>query len=383
MKVLIAPNALKGSLDTQAAANAIKAGMQQVMPNANYQLLPVADGGDGLLQVLDRVLSSKAPVSHIECEVEGPCGKPLVASYLYQAQGKLAVIEMASAAGLALLKPSELDPMHASTAGVGQLLVDALDRGAETIILGIGGSATNDAGLGMMRVLGGRFLNAQGESLRGDACSLLSLASYDLSQLDARLKSVTLDVVCDVNNPLLGPDGAARVYGPQKGADAAQVAQLERGFENFAQLVKQNTGLDVGNLPGAGAAGGMGAGLQALLGANLRTGTDVIFEFLEFEQALAGADLVVTAEGRLDAQTRFGKAPAAVAARAGDAGIPCVVIAGAIEPGLEPGDLGFNAAYTLVDAHTGVEQAMAHADELMQKAAKQLAEDYCSVAWFP
>jgi glycerate kinase len=279
---------------------------------------------------------------------------------------------MATAAGLALLPSAALDPMQATTFGVGELLLQALDLGAQRIILGIGGSATNDGGTGLAQALGARFLDVQGNELAGNAAALTRIAHIDLEPLDPRLRQILIEVICDVDNPLLGEHGAARVFAPQKGASPAQVAEIEAGLNHLAGLVEQQLGLDIRTLRGGGAAGGLGAGLVAFLQAELRPGAAVVLELTGFEAALAGASLVLTAEGRLDSQTAHGKAPAVVARLAGSQGIPCIAIAGSLGAGLEALQAaGITACFSLCPGPVSLDAAMQQAAPLLRRTCEQ------------
>lgn len=367
MKIVVAPNALKGSLDAAAAAEAMAAGVRLAAPGAEIVQVPVADGGDGLLEVL-----GGNDLQRIPCRVTGPLGSPVAATLLYSADRHLAVIEMATAAGLALLPPGELDPMQASTSGVGELLRLALDCGARHVIIGIGGSATSDGGTGLARALGARFLDAGGNELPGNAAALPHIRRMDLEALDPRLPQTRIDVICDVDNPLLGPQGAARVFAPQKGASPAQVSAIEAGLDNLAGLVEQQLGRDIRKLPGGGAAGGLGAGLVAFLQAELRPGAALVLELVGFEASLAGAGLVLTAEGRLDVQTAYGKAPAAVARLARQHGIPCIALAGSVGTDLEALQAaGISACFSLCPGPLALEAAMQQAAPLLGRACEQ------------
>jgi len=367
LKIVVAPNALKGSLGAAAAAEAMAAGVRLAAPGAEIVQVPVADGGDGLLEVL-----GGNDLQHIPCRVTGPLGSPVAATLLYSADRRLAVIEMATAAGLALLPPGELDPMQASTFGVGELLRLALDCGAQHIIIGIGGSATSDGGTGLARALGARFLDTGGNELPGNAAALPHVHRMDLEALDTRLPQTRIDVICDVDNPLLGPQGAARVFAPQKGASPAQVSAIEAGLEKLAGLVEQQLGRDIRKLPGGGAAGGLGAGLVAFLQAELRPGAALVLELVGFEASLAGAGLVLTAEGRLDGQTAHGKAPAAVARLARQHGIPCIALAGSVATDLEALQAaGISACFSLCPGPLALEDAMQQATPLLGRACEQ------------
>jgi len=368
LKIVVAPNALKGSLSAPAAAQAMAAGVRQADPAAEVVQVPVADGGDGLLEVLE----CDRELQRIPCSVTGPLGDPVEAALLYAADRRLAIIEMATAAGLDLLPASGLDPMRASTIGVGELLLLALDQGARHIILGIGGSATSDGGTGMARALGVRLLDECGNELPGNAAALPRIKHINLESLDPRLAQTRIDVICDVDNPLLGAQGAARVFAPQKGASPAQVGEIEAGLDNLARLVERQLGLDVRRLRGGGAAGGLGAGLVAFLQAELRPGAELVLELTGLEAALAGASLVLTAEGRLDSQTAHGKAPAAVARLASSHGIPCIAIAGSVGTELAPLQAaGITACFSLCPGPLALDAAMQQAAALLTRACEQ------------
>jgi glycerate kinase len=368
LKIVVAPNALKGSLGSVAAAQAMSAGVRLAAPAAEIVQVPVADGGDGLLEVL----GTGEGLERIPCRVTGPLGSPVDCALLYAADRRLAIIEMAAAAGLALLPSSGLDPMQATTFGVGELLRLALDHGARRIILGIGGSATSDGGTGLARALGARFLDAHGKELPGNAAALQHIKRIDLEQLDPQLAQAHIDVICDVDNPLLGAAGAARVFSPQKGASPEQVEAIEAGLENLANLVEQQLGRDIRNLRGGGAAGGLGAGLVVFLQAALRPGAELVLELTGFEAALDGASLVLTAEGRLDSQTAHGKAPAAVAGLASRHGIPCIALAGSLGPNLQALQAaGITACFSLCPGPLDLDAAMQQAAPLLTRACEQ------------
>ena len=371
--ILIAPNALKGSLSAPAAARAIAAGVRRALPEAELRLLPVADGGDGLLEVLEVALAGE----RVAARVHGPLGAPLDATYIYVPERQLALLEMARVAGLALLTPAQYDPLHASTRGLGELIRAALDRGAQEILLGIGGSASNDGGIGMAAALGVRFLDDAGRPVEPLAGNLVSIQRIDTRDLDPRLRHTRIQVICDVDNPLLGARGATRVFGPQKGAGPAALERLEAGLAHLADLLEEQLGMALRDRPGAGAAGGLGAGALAFLNAVLQPGTERVLELLDFEAALAGADLVITAEGRLDAQTLDGKAPAVVAKRAVARGIPCLALAGGVEA--EPATLreaGFTAWECIRPEDMPVAESMRQAERLLAEAAERVVRAF-------
>ena len=364
MKVVVAPNAFKGTLTASQAAAAIARGVREVWPEAEIVEVPVADGGDGTVEAL-------VSANHGEYRtvgVEGPLGDTLQATYGVFDSG--AVVEMARASGLTLIPTERRDPRLTSSYGFGQLLDAARHAGVASIISGIGGSATNDAGAGMAQALGVRLLNAAGRELAHGGLALSGLERIDMSGLDPAWRSIKVRVACDVTNPLTGPLGASHVYGPQKGADPATVALLDRALAHFADVVEKDLGKRVADLPGAGAAGGAGAGLVAFLDAELTPGAPLIVTAAGFDSALSGADLVFTGEGRVDAQTAYGKAPGEVAKRAAAAGVPVVLLAGSKGPGWEAlQGLGVTDVVTLTEAGHDASQAFSGPDGLLSRAA--------------
>src|SRR6266550_3489374 len=309
MRIVVAPNAFKGSLSALAAAKAIGDGIRLADPDADLTLVPIADGGDGTVDAL----VAGADGQHRVLRVRGPLTDPVDADYGVIDGGKTAVIEMAKAAGLALLPQDKRDPRVTTTYGVGELLQHAYEGGARHFIVGIGGSATNDGGAGMAQALGYHLLDTQGHELPPGGLALQKLARIHKGGVHADWQQAEVDVACDVTNPLTGPSGASAVYGPQKGATPEMVAELDAALRHFAEIIRRDLGRDVEPLPGAGAAGGLGAGLVAFTGARLRPGAEMVMEAIRLDERLAGAQLVITGEGRLDSQTaRFGKGPAAV-----------------------------------------------------------------------
>jgi glycerate kinase len=369
VKIIVAPNAYKGSLSAAQAAEAMYAGIRRVLADADVQLIPVADGGDGLLAVLQDPLAAERRVQR----VSGPLGSPVDAAFLYSPSRQLAVIEMATAAGLALLALDERDVLHASSKGVGELIRAALDLGAARIVLGIGGSATSDAGTGLATTLGVRFLDAHGQPLAGNGANLQHICHIDGSAVDERLAKTRLEVAYDVDNPLLGNLGAAHVFAPQKGATPDDVLTLERGLANLAAVIQRDLGQQVGDLPGGGAAGGMGAGLKAFFNAQLQPGSQLVLDLLQIETAIARADLVLTGEGRLDYQTGFGKAPGAVAALAQKHAVPCIAIAGMLDDSAyRLTDSGFSALFSLCPGPVPMQDAIDHAAPYLLLATEQI-----------
>jgi glycerate kinase len=369
MKILVAPNALKGSCSAAAAARAMAAGLLRVAPDAWVIRMPVADGGDGLMEVVTEALGAE----RVRVEVTGPRFERVQAELAWLPRRRTAFIEMALASGLALLPEARRDAAATTTLGTGELMLAALGLGAETLLVGIGGSATNDGGIGMAAALGYRFLDRAGDPVSPTGANLRVIERIDISEADPRLAGVEVEVMCDVDNPLTGPRGAARVYGPQKGATAEQVEALDAGLAHLADRTERDLGRRVRDLPGAGAAGGLGAGLVAFCNARLRPGAEVVLDLVELDRHLAGTDLVLTAEGRVDGQTRFGKAPGAVGVHARRAGVPCIAIAGGV--GEDVGLLyahGIDAVVSLCPGPITLEEAQTNAEALLADAAEQV-----------
>jgi glycerate kinase len=368
MRIVIAPNAFKGSLSALEAATAIGEGVKLAAPDADLVLVPIADGGDG---TVDALVAATQGERHTR-RVRGPLGGPVDAEYGLIDRGSTAVIEMAKAAGLALVPKEQRDPRITSTYGVGELLQHAYDGGARRFIVGIGGSATNDGGAGMAQALGYHLLDDTGRELPPGGLDLKRLARIHVGGVHANWKQAGVDVACDVTNPLTGPGGASAVYGPQKGATPEMVAELDAALHHFAEIIRRDLGVDVEQLPGAGAAGGLGAGLVAFLGARLRPGAEMVMEALHLDERLTGAQLVITGEGRIDSQTaRFGKGPAAVARHAKNAGIPVVAIGGSVADETELRLLFDGLEATVVEPGT-LEETLDEARPLLVRAATRL-----------
>lgn len=368
MKFVVAPNAFKGCLSASEAAGAMAAGVWGAVPAADVVCVPVADGGDGLVDVAIEALAGEPRV----VPVSGPRGEPIQATFCYVPAMNFAAVEMALASGLALLPADRRDPTLTTTRGTGELILAALDLGVSRIGVGIGGSATNDGGIGMAAALGVRFLDDRETPVKPVGGELGRIRRVDMSGLDRRVASVQFEAVCDVDNPLCGPTGAAAVYGPQKGATPEQIEVLDAGLANLADVIERDLGLDVRDLPGSGAAGGLGAGLHAFLGAGLRRGVEVVLDLVDLDGILAGADLVLTGEGQIDFQTAHGKAPAGVGAAAQLRGVPCIAIAGSLGEGL--GDLhtvGIDAVFSLCPGPVSLDEAMTRAAEYLTGATEQ------------
>ncbi len=370
MKVIVAPDSLKECLASPQAARAVARGVRRADPCAEVLCAPMADGGEGTLEAL-----VEATGGELRCaEAADPLGRTVRAKWGICGDGRTAVVEMAEASGLDLLGPDEREPMRASTRGTGQLIAAALDAGARSLIVGIGGSATVDAGTGMAAALGARFLDADGREVRGcGGGRLAEVAAIDLDGLDPRIAGVEFVVACDVTNPLIGPDGAARTYAPQKGATPEQVEQLERGMRSLAEVIRRGLGVDVESLPGAGAAGGLGAGLVAFLGAEIRSGVETVMEAVGLREKMRGAELVLTAEGRADGQSAFGKVIAGVAGAARGQGVPVIALAGSLGQGWR--DLygcGVAAVVPILDRPMPEGEAIERAGELLEDAAERV-----------
>ena len=370
MYIVVAPQSLKGSLDAQGVGLAIAAGIRRVWPGANIRVVPVADGGEGTVRAL--VAATGGALRH--ATVTGPLGEPVTAEYgmLGGDQSQTAVIEMAAASGLPLVPTDKRDPRRATTRGTGELMRAALDAGAQRLLIGIGGSATNDGGAGMAQALGARLLDAQGSELPAGGAALAHLARIDSTGLDPRLKDVAIQVASDVTNPLCGPEGASAVYGPQKGATPAMVAELDAALAHYGEALRRDLGTDVMNMPGAGAAGGLGAGLLAFAHAQLVPGAQLVLKTLDFAHIVRGAALVFTAEGQLDSQTAYGKAVGAVATAARNAGARVVALAGSVAADdAALAALGIDAALSIVSGPMSLEESMAHTAELLADAAER------------
>jgi glycerate kinase len=366
VKIVVAPDSYKGSLSAVAVADAIARGAAAVFPGAQIARVPVADGGEGTVEAL--VVATGGHVE--ERTVRGPLGEPVRARWGVLGGAGGAVVEMAAASGLPLVLPARRDPRVTSTYGTGELLRAALDAGVRRVVLGIGGSATNDGGAGLARALGVRFLDAAGAELPEGGAALARLDRIDLSGLDPRLSEVELEVACDVDNPLTGPRGASAIYGPQKGATPELVRVLDAALERYAAVARAATGRDVAGRPGAGAAGGLGAGLLFFTPARLRPGVEIVLEAAGFDALVRGADLVVTGEGRTDFQTAMGKAPAGVAAAAKRHGVPVVCLAGGLGDGAD--DVlarGVDALASTVPSPMTLEEAVLGGAALVEAAA--------------
>ncbi len=368
MKIVIAPDSYKGSIYASDAARAMADGVRRVLPDAEVVLVPVADGGDGTLETLVETSGGRI----INSDVTGPLGETVSAEWGAMGDGVTAVAEMARTSGLALVSLEDRDPLNATTYGLGQVILEALEAGYRRFILGIGGSATNDAGAGMAQALGVRLLDADGAELPPGGAALARLDRIDASGLDPRAAEAEFEVACDVNNPLTGPEGASAVYGPQKGATPEMVEQLDAALGNFATVVKRDLGADVNDVPGSGAAGGLGGGIMAFLGGRLRPGVDIVLDTVDLASRLDGADLIITGEGCMDFQTVYNKAPIGVARLAGERGIPVIGVSGSLGSGFtDVHEHGIAAAVAITHAPMTLDEASDRVAELIASATEQ------------
>ena len=370
MKIIIAPDSFKESVSASRCAQAIKAGFVSIFPQAECVCLPIADGGEGTVEAMAEATDGKM----VMLPVMGPMGDFVGAFYGVSGDGQTAFIEMAAASGLMLVPAGERNPLRATSYGTGELIRHALDAGVRHIILGIGGSATVDGGMGMAQALGARFLDERGESVGLGGGALQRLVKIDLSDLDPRLHDCRIEVACDVDNPLLGERGAAAVFGPQKGACIEMVAVLERGLQNYARVMLAATGQDVAAMVGGGAAGGMGAAARVFLNATLKSGIDIVLEAVHLEEALRDADLVITGEGRIDSQTVGGKAPIGVARIAKKYGIPVIGIAGVLGDGVEAvHQHGIDAVFSILPALAPLAEVLDRGEQNLYACARNIA----------
>ncbi|PMH43842.1 glycerate kinase [Vibrio sp. 10N.286.49.B3] len=373
MKIVIAPDSYKESLTAMEVAIAIENGFKQVIPNAEYIKLPMADGGEGTVQSLVDATEG----SIVSAVVTAPLGNQVEGFYGVMGNGKTAIIEMAAASGLHLVAPELRNPLKTSTYGTGELIKAVLDKGVEHIIIGIGGSATNDAGLGMAQALGIKMLDSNGQELGFGGGELSKLVSIDVSGIDPRLAATKLEIACDVDNPLCGPQGASAVFGPQKGATPEMVAELDANLAHYADLMKTLFDCDVKDMPGAGAAGGLGAALVGLLGATLRPGIDIVMDAVNLSDIVKDADLVITGEGRIDSQTIHGKTPVGVARTAKRFNLPVVGIAGCLSMDCDVVHLhGIDAVFSVVPRSVDLPTALAEAAQNVELTARNVAAIY-------
>ena len=368
MKIVIAPDSFKGSLTALQVAEAIEVGLRRVFPTAAIEKVPMADGGEGTVQSLVDATGGEI----LTARVRDPVGNPIDAQYGVLGDGITAVIEMAAASGLTLVPLAKRDPRVTTTYGTGELIRAALGHGCRKLIIGIGGSATNDGGAGMAQALGAKLLTASNEQIGPGGGPLATLNSIDLSELDQRIREMETVVACDVNNPLTGKEGASHVYGPQKGATPEMIEELDANLAHFNKIVQRDLSKSVGDVPGAGAAGGLGAGLMAFLNASLKSGIEIVTEATQLSKQFAGADLVITGEGQINFQTVFGKTPVGVAKVAKTHNIPVIAIAGSIADRSDGVyNAGIDAMVDIVPEPMSLETAIEKATTLIETAAER------------
>ena len=370
MKIVIAPDSYKESLSAADVASAIESGFREIYPDAEYVKLPVADGGEGTVDAL--VAATQGRV--ISVNVTGPLGEPVAGFYGVSGDERCAFIEMAAASGLELLSPEQRNPLKTTSWVTGELIQHALDLGVKRIIIGLGGSATNDGGAGMVQALGAKLLTADNQQIPYGGAGLETLAKIDISELDSRLAHCQIDVACDVTNPLTGAEGASAVFAPQKGATAEMVVQLDGALAHYARRIEQDLAINVLTLEGGGAAGGMGAALYAFCGATLRPGIDIVTEALHLDALVADASLVITGEGRMDSQTIHGKVPVGVARVAKRYHIPVIGIAGSLTADVGVvHQHGVDAVFSVLYRICSLNDALAQAGDNVRMAARNIA----------
>ncbi|MBI1886340.1 MAG: glycerate kinase [Chloroflexi bacterium] len=375
MRIVVAPQEFKGTLSASQAAEAIGEGARRAVPQAQVELVPMADGGPGTVGAVLSTIGGRL----MRTPGADPLGRRVEAEWALVGENT-AVIEMAAAAGLWRLPPEERDPQRTTTYGVAELIRAALDAGCRRLVVALGGSATNDGGAGMAQALGVRLLDGEGRDLPPGGAALARLERIDVSGRDRRLAECETVAAADVTNPLCGPEGASLVYGPQKGASPEAAAELDAALRRYADVIQRDLGVDVANIAGAGSAGGLGAGLAAFLRARIEPGVDVVAEVVGLRRRLAGADLIVTGEGRLDAQTAFGKTVAGVARLAQEAGVPVIVLAGVLGQGWESVlSLGVAGVEPVVRGGVSAEEAMARPAELLAETAERAVRGWLRV----
>jgi glycerate kinase len=370
MNVLIAPDSFKGSLSSKEVSNAIEKGFKKVLPQSNTKKVPIADGGEGTVESV--IESAGGRIYRVV--VHDPLMRRISSFFGILDDGKTAVIEMAAASGIGLLRREEQDPWYTTSYGTGELIKAALDRKCSTIILGIGGSATNDAGAGMLSALGVKLTDKTGSVIKPGGGFLSEISSIDVSDLDKRINNTKMLVACDVNNPLTGESGSSFVYGPQKGADKDMILKLDNNLKHFASLVKKIHGRDIETIPGSGAAGGIGGGLLGFLDAELMPGFELISQVIKLEKFIKDSHLVITGEGKIDNQTIYGKAPAGILKLAKKYNIPVIAVTGQLESGSdELYEMGFQVIMPIVDKPMNLEEAFKSASFLLEDTGERIA----------
>jgi glycerate kinase len=369
MKIVVAPDSFKGSLTAIEVSVAIEQGIREVFPEAEVIKIPIADGGEGTVQCLVNATGGKI----LEEKVIGPLGNEVLAFYGILGDRKTAIVEMAAASGLILIPESKRNPLVTTTYGTGQLIKAVLDQGCRKMIIGIGGSATNDGGAGMVQALGVKLLDQEGKEVGFGGGELKKIVKIDISCMDNRLSDTKVLVASDVNNPLCGPQGASKIYGPQKGATPEVIEELDKSLSYFAELIKRDLNKEVKDIPGAGAAGGLGAGLMAFLNAELRPGIEIIIEIVKIEQIIRESDLLITGEGRIDAQSVFGKVPFGLGKMAKKYNVPVIAIVGEIGEGFSQiYEYGINSIMSIISKAISIDEAMQMSKSLLKDATERM-----------
>mgnify|MGYP000409820900 FL=1 len=373
MKIVIAPDSFKETLSAFEVASTIESSFQNVFPEAEIIKIPIADGGEGTVEAMVTATNG----SFMFSEVEGPMGEVSRAKWGMLGNSKTAVIEIAEACGLHLVSADKRNPMAASSFGVGQLLIAALDKGAEKIIIGLGGSATNDGGFGFLRAIGVQFLDSRGNELKGHFETISLLSDIDLSHIDIRIKQTSIEIACDVDNPLLGDQGASAVFAAQKGASNKMIEELESIMTNYYEIISSKFNCQLLDQPGFGAAGGLGFGIKAFLNSELKSGINIVLEALNFNQYLLDADLVITGEGRIDSQSERGKAPIGVIKYANQLNCKVIVIAGSVDdPKTFNQKFNVTNSYGIVNEKFSIEKAFEDPYGCLKNVSQKAAEDF-------
>lgn len=373
MKIVIAPDSFKETLSAFEVASTIESSFQNVFPEAEIIKIPIADGGEGTVEAMVRATDGSFEFS----EVEGPMGNITSAKWGMLGNSKTAVIEIAEACGLHLVQANKRNPMTASSFGVGQLVVAALDKGAKKIIIGLGGSATNDGGYGFLRAIGVQFLDSEGNELNGHFETLSLLSDINFNHIDTRIKNTSIEIACDVDNPLLGEKGASKVFAAQKGASNKMIEELESIMTNYYEIISSQLGSQLNDRPGFGAAGGLGFGISAFINSELKSGINIVLEALNFNQYLLDADLVITGEGRIDSQSERGKAPIGVIKYANQLNCKVIVIAGSVDdPKTFNQKFNVTNSYGIVNAKFSIEKAFEDPYGCLKSVSQKAAEDY-------
>ncbi|ALE01467.1 glycerate kinase [Candidatus Pseudothioglobus singularis] len=373
MKIVIAPDSFKETLSAFEVASTIESSFQNVFPEAEIIKIPIADGGEGTVEAMVRATDGSFEFS----EVEGPMGNITSAKWGMLGNSKTAVIEIAEACGLHLVQANKRNPMTASSFGVGQLVVAALDKGAKKIIIGLGGSATNDGGYGFLRAIGVQFLDSEGNELNGHFETLSLLSDINFNHIDTRIKNTSIEIACDVDNPLLGEKGASKVFAAQKGASNKMIEELESIMTNYYEIISSQLGSQLNDRPGFGAAGGLGFGISAFINSELKSGINIVLEALNFNQYLLDADLVITGEGRIDSQSKRGKAPIGVIKYANQLNCKVIVIAGSVDdPKTFNQKFNVTNSYGIVNAKFSIEKAFEDPYGCLKSVSQKAAEDF-------